>query len=224
VCPSEMAASGRMFLRSHERRKDGKEHIYWSRVETVRTSGGPTTYALLSGRTQWERPSPLVHCRAPNKLKRSDERHRGRTSETDSRYLPQENGCVLANVETPFPLAKLGFHYDNFVQIGSRIGTELGVLGGPPDSENCERRLGPMMRIHQPSISRNHRAARRTGSSVTSGGGRHWLSSRPDRGFSIRSERHVPVMGRGTKQWVPGSSRNPWCCSRVYKTRNSCNS
>src|SRR5438876_2131167 len=29
-----------MFLRAHERRKDGKEHTYWSLVETVRTGDG----------------------------------------------------------------------------------------------------------------------------------------------------------------------------------------
>jgi transposase len=36
-----MAASGRMFLRSHQRHKDGKQHTYWSLVETVRTTDGP---------------------------------------------------------------------------------------------------------------------------------------------------------------------------------------
>ena len=30
-----------MFLRQHERIKDGKEHSYWSLVETVRTADGP---------------------------------------------------------------------------------------------------------------------------------------------------------------------------------------
>src|SRR5579864_1023129 len=30
-----------MFLRSHQRRKDGKGHTYWSVVETVRTADGP---------------------------------------------------------------------------------------------------------------------------------------------------------------------------------------
>jgi len=30
-----------MFLRSHRRHKDGKQHIYWSLVETVRTPDGP---------------------------------------------------------------------------------------------------------------------------------------------------------------------------------------
>jgi hypothetical protein len=30
-----------MFLRSHQRNKDGKQHTYWSLVETVRTSDGP---------------------------------------------------------------------------------------------------------------------------------------------------------------------------------------
>lgn len=30
-----------MFLRSHQRRKDGKRHTYWSLVETVRTADGP---------------------------------------------------------------------------------------------------------------------------------------------------------------------------------------
>lgn len=36
-----MPASGRMFLRSHQRHKDGKQHTYWSLVETVRTADGP---------------------------------------------------------------------------------------------------------------------------------------------------------------------------------------
>src|ERR1035438_1201033 len=31
----------RMFLRSHSRSKDGKAHVYWSLVETVRTPDGP---------------------------------------------------------------------------------------------------------------------------------------------------------------------------------------
>ena len=30
-----------MFLRSHQRNKDGKRHTYWSLVETVRTADGP---------------------------------------------------------------------------------------------------------------------------------------------------------------------------------------
>ena len=30
-----------MFLRSHQRSKDGKGHAYWSVVETVRTPDGP---------------------------------------------------------------------------------------------------------------------------------------------------------------------------------------
>src|SRR5262245_9331566 len=36
-----MPASGRMFLRSHQRHKDGKQHTYWSLVETGRTADGP---------------------------------------------------------------------------------------------------------------------------------------------------------------------------------------
>jgi transposase len=35
-----------MFLRQHERIKDGKEHSYWSLVETVRTADGPRQRAL----------------------------------------------------------------------------------------------------------------------------------------------------------------------------------
>src|SRR5260370_8403783 len=30
-----------MFLRPHDRKKDGKDHTYWSLVETVRTPDGP---------------------------------------------------------------------------------------------------------------------------------------------------------------------------------------
>jgi transposase len=35
-----------MFLRSHGRKKDGKDHIYWSLVETVRTPDGPRQKTL----------------------------------------------------------------------------------------------------------------------------------------------------------------------------------
>ena len=35
-----------MFLRSHERLKDGKPHSYWSLVETVRTASGPRQRTL----------------------------------------------------------------------------------------------------------------------------------------------------------------------------------
>jgi transposase len=35
-----------MFVRSNHRRKDGKEHIYWSLVETVRTANGPRQKTL----------------------------------------------------------------------------------------------------------------------------------------------------------------------------------
>src|SRR5258707_13424576 len=35
-----------MFLRPHQRTKDGKDHIYWSLVETVRTADGPRQKTL----------------------------------------------------------------------------------------------------------------------------------------------------------------------------------
>src|SRR6266567_1119155 len=35
-----------MFLRPHSRNKDGKEHTYWSLVETVRTPDGPRQKTL----------------------------------------------------------------------------------------------------------------------------------------------------------------------------------
>src|SRR5437660_12801142 len=35
-----------MFLRPHQRSKDGKDHTYWSLVETVRTSNGPRQRTL----------------------------------------------------------------------------------------------------------------------------------------------------------------------------------
>jgi hypothetical protein len=41
-----MTDSGRMFLRPHQRSKDGKEHTYWSLVETVRTAHGPRQRTL----------------------------------------------------------------------------------------------------------------------------------------------------------------------------------
>jgi len=51
-----------MFLRSHGRNKDGKDHTYWSLVETVRTPDGPRQKTLCylgelnsSARTRWLR-------------------------------------------------------------------------------------------------------------------------------------------------------------------------
>jgi len=41
-----MRVSSRMYLRSHQRIKDGKEHSYWSLVETVRTADGPRQRTL----------------------------------------------------------------------------------------------------------------------------------------------------------------------------------
>src|ERR1700738_4650097 len=41
-----MTKSALMFLRSHARDKDGKEHSYWSLVETVRTASGPRQRTL----------------------------------------------------------------------------------------------------------------------------------------------------------------------------------
>src|ERR1700731_2543865 len=35
-----------MFLRAHRREKDGKDHTYWSLVETVRTPDGPRQRTL----------------------------------------------------------------------------------------------------------------------------------------------------------------------------------
>ncbi len=35
-----------MFLRTHARSKDGKNHAYWSLVETVRTADGPRQKTL----------------------------------------------------------------------------------------------------------------------------------------------------------------------------------
>jgi transposase len=49
-----------MFLRSHQRTKDGKDHTYWSLVETVRTADGPRQKTLCylgelnsSARARW---------------------------------------------------------------------------------------------------------------------------------------------------------------------------
>src|SRR6202158_192640 len=49
-----------MFLRPHQRKKDGKEHTYWARVETVRTPYGPRHRRLCylaelnsSAQTRW---------------------------------------------------------------------------------------------------------------------------------------------------------------------------
>src|SRR6266404_2555966 len=41
-----MTNSARMFLRPHQRSKDGKDHAYWSLVETVRTANGPRQRTL----------------------------------------------------------------------------------------------------------------------------------------------------------------------------------
>ncbi len=41
-----MANSAKMFLRPHQRSKDGKDHTYWSLVETVRTANGPRQRTL----------------------------------------------------------------------------------------------------------------------------------------------------------------------------------
>jgi len=35
------SSRAQMFLRPHQRSKDGKDHTYWTLVETVRTVGGP---------------------------------------------------------------------------------------------------------------------------------------------------------------------------------------
>src|SRR5512142_659342 len=35
-----------MFLRPHQRSKDGKDHTYWSLVETIRTANGPRQRTL----------------------------------------------------------------------------------------------------------------------------------------------------------------------------------
>ena len=35
-----------MFLRPHQRSKDGKDHTYWSLVETIRTASGPRQRTL----------------------------------------------------------------------------------------------------------------------------------------------------------------------------------
>ena len=49
-----------MFLRSHRRDKDGKDHTYWSLVETVRTPDGPRQRTVCylgelndSGQARW---------------------------------------------------------------------------------------------------------------------------------------------------------------------------
>jgi transposase len=41
-----MTHSAKMFLRPHQRNKDGKDHTYWSLVETVRTVDGPRQRTL----------------------------------------------------------------------------------------------------------------------------------------------------------------------------------
>src|SRR5260370_4285919 len=41
-----MTNSAKMFLRPNYRAKDGKDHIYWSLVETVRTASGPRQRTL----------------------------------------------------------------------------------------------------------------------------------------------------------------------------------
>src|SRR5215469_15490641 len=55
-----MARSAHMYLRPNHRKKDGKEHTYWSLVETVRTADGPRQRTLChlgelngSAQAQW---------------------------------------------------------------------------------------------------------------------------------------------------------------------------
>src|SRR5467141_1649466 len=55
-----MTNSARLFLRPHQRSKDGKDHTYWSLVETVRTANGPRQRTLCylgelngSGQARW---------------------------------------------------------------------------------------------------------------------------------------------------------------------------
>src|SRR4051794_25962577 len=57
-----------MFLRSHQRSKDGKEHTYWSLVETVRTPDGPRQRRLCylgelnsSAQARWLRTIEVFH-------------------------------------------------------------------------------------------------------------------------------------------------------------------
>jgi hypothetical protein len=65
-----------MFLRQHQRSKDGKYHTHWSLVETVRTVGGPRQRTLCnlgqlngSAQAQW-----LKNVQVFNEQARSTER------------------------------------------------------------------------------------------------------------------------------------------------------
>jgi hypothetical protein len=57
-----------MFLRQHERVKDGKEHSYWSLVETVRTADGPRQRTLCylgglngSAHARWQKTTEVFN-------------------------------------------------------------------------------------------------------------------------------------------------------------------
>jgi len=68
-----------MFLRSHARSKDGKDHNYWSLVETVRTLNGPRQKTLRylgelnsSAQARWLKTgASAIDCWWPNRNPRS---------------------------------------------------------------------------------------------------------------------------------------------------------
>jgi hypothetical protein len=52
-----------MFLRGNVRNKDGRDHTYWSLVETVRTGWSASENSLLSGRAEQFGAGTLAdHC------------------------------------------------------------------------------------------------------------------------------------------------------------------
>jgi transposase len=63
-----------MFLRRHQRTKDGKLHTYWSLVETVRTPDGPRQHRLCylgelndSGRARWLKTIEVFNARGESR-------------------------------------------------------------------------------------------------------------------------------------------------------------
>ena len=47
LCPGDRLALSKMFLRYNTRKKDGKDHRYWSVVENRRLRAGQTTHVLV---------------------------------------------------------------------------------------------------------------------------------------------------------------------------------
>jgi len=79
-----------MFLRAHGRQKDGKNHTYWSLVETVRTPDGPRqrTVCYLGELNDKPRWVAIRAGRCPGGARPST--HAARVRKKTERYCPSE--------------------------------------------------------------------------------------------------------------------------------------